>query len=248
MKLDGPLAAGLSGLLGTTVIRTWMSTLDYRVRYYDRDVDPLYPECRGRRIYVFWHEYILIPLYVRAHCNLAMLVSRHRDAAVLSRVAGHMGFDFVRGSTRRGGAEALLELAQKSRHKHLTITPDGPRGPRRKMALGAVYLASKLGLPLVLMGRGLERPWRLNSWDRFAVPRPYSRARGVLSPDLRVPPDLDRDGLEHFRLKAEDLLNRITGLAEAWAESGRRKPGEQVVERRPAPRIRRFDAPNRARL
>ena len=55
---------------------------------------------------------------------------------------------------------------------HLTITPDGPHGPRRRMAPGPIYLASKLGLPLVLMGYAYDRPWRLPSWDRFAVPRP----------------------------------------------------------------------------
>ena len=59
---------------------------------------------------------------------------------------------------------------------HLTITPDGPRGPRRHMAPGPIYLASKLGLPLVLMGYAYDRPWRLHSWDRFAIPRPGSRA------------------------------------------------------------------------
>ena len=106
-----------------------------------------------------------------------MLLSRHRDAEILSHVAYHFGFDFVRGSTNRGGAAALRELLAKSRQMHLTITPDGPRGPRRRMAPGPIYLASKLGLPLVLMGYGYDRPWRLRSWDRFAIPRPCSRAR-----------------------------------------------------------------------
>ena len=55
---------------------------------------------------------------------------------------------------------------------NLTITPDGPRGPRRQLAQGPVYLASKLGMPIVAMGFGYDRPWRFNSWDRFAIPRP----------------------------------------------------------------------------
>ena len=79
-----------------------------------------------------------------------MLLSRHRDAEILSYAAYHLGFDFVRGSTNRGGAAALRQLLAKSRHMHLTITPDGPRGPRRHMAPGPIFLASKLGLPLVL--------------------------------------------------------------------------------------------------
>jgi lysophospholipid acyltransferase (LPLAT)-like uncharacterized protein len=208
-----------------------MSTLDYKVAYYDRAVDPLLPQCQGQKIYIFWHEYILFPLYLRGHCNLAMLLSRHRDAEVLSRVAYHLGFEFVRGSSNRGGVAALRELLRRSRHMHLTITPDGPRGPRRRLAPGAVYLASRLGLPLVLMGFGYDRPWRFNSWDRFALPRLGSRARTVVTPEIFVPPDLDRDGIEHYRQRIEDLLNWLTTEAETWAESGKRRLGQRNIWR-----------------
>ena len=226
MKLDHPLIYKFAALLGTTAVRAWMDTLDYRVAFYDPDVDPASPRCRGQKIYVFWHEYILFPFAMRGNCNLAMLLSRHRDAEVLSYAARHMGFEFVRGSTNRGGVAALRQLLDKSRHMHLAITPDGPRGPRRQLAPGPIYLASKLGIPLVAMGVGFNRPWRVPSWDRFAIPRPCSRARCILSPELQVPPDLDRDGLEHFRLKIEQVLNRLCDEAEHWADSGHRKPGQ----------------------
>ena len=110
-----------------------MDTLDYRVLFYDPDVDPASPRCRGQKIYIFWHEYILFPFAMRGNCNLAMLLSRHRDAEVLSYAARLMGFDFVRGSTNRGGVAALRQLLEKSRQMHLAITPDGPRGPRRQL-------------------------------------------------------------------------------------------------------------------
>jgi len=236
MKLDFPLLHKLGGLLSTAAIRSWMGTLDYKVAYYDRAIDPIYPECRGQKIYIFWHEYILFPLYMRGHCNLSMLLSRHRDAEVLSHVAHHLGFDFVRGSTNRGGVAALRELLAKSRSMHLTITPDGPRGPRRRLAPGSIYLASKLGLPLVLMGFGYDRAWRVKrAWDQFAVPRPFSRARVICSGNVHVPPKLDREGLEHFRQRVEQLLKRLTAEAEAWAASGTRKIEQCDVQRRAAP-------------
>jgi lysophospholipid acyltransferase (LPLAT)-like uncharacterized protein len=231
MKLDHPLLYKFAALLGTTAVRAWMDTLDYRVLFYDPDVDPASPRCRGQKIYVFWHEYILFPFAMRGNCNLAMLLSRHRDAEVLSYAARHMGFDFIRGSTNRGGAAALRQLLDKSREMHLAITPDGPRGPRRQLAPGAIFLASKLGIPLVAMGIGFDRPWRVPSWDRFAIPRPCSRACCVLSPELHVPADLDRDGLEHFRLKTEQLLNRLCDESEQWAESGSRRPGQRTPRR-----------------
>jgi lysophospholipid acyltransferase (LPLAT)-like uncharacterized protein len=233
MKLTSPFLNKLGGLLGSAAVRWWMSTLDYKVAYYDRSVDPVFPECRGQKIYIFWHEYILFPFYLRGHCNMAMLLSRHRDAEILSHAAHHMGFDFVRGSTNRGGVAALRELLAKSKTMHLTITPDGPRGPRRRLAPGCVYLASKLELPLVVMGYGYDRPWRVHSaWDQFAVPRPHSRARAVPSGEIFVPPNLDRDGIEYFREKIERLLNRLTLEAEAWAAAGTRKIGQMNIERR----------------
>ena len=233
MKIESPLLNQLGGLFGSAAVRWWMGTLDYKVAYYDQAIDPVFRECSGQKIYIFWHEYILFPLYLRGHCNMAMLLSRHRDAEMLSHAAYHLGFDFVRGSTNRGGVTALRALLAKSRTMHLTITPDGPRGPRRRLAPGCVYLASKLELPLVALGFGYELPWRVRSWDRFAVPRPFSRARVIVSPEIHIPPDLDREGLEHFRQKTEAMLNRMTTEAESWAESGRRMVGQLAVEAKP---------------
>lgn len=225
---------GLGGLLGTSLVRSWMGTLDYRVAYYDPAVDPAFSYCQGQKIYVFWHEYIVFPLVHRGHCNLTVLLSRHQDAEVLSYVARYMGFDAVRGSTNRGGVTALRELLRKSRQMHLAITPDGPRGPRREMALGPIYLASRLGLPLVAMGFGYDRPWRVTSaWDHFAIPRPFSRARCVMGPEIFVPSNLDREELEHFRKRIEDVQNRLTFEAEAWAESDTRRLGQWTVESGP---------------
>jgi lysophospholipid acyltransferase (LPLAT)-like uncharacterized protein len=235
MKLDHPILYKLAALAGSAAVRAWMDTLDYRVVYYDPDADPASSRCRGQKIYIFWHEYILLPLFMRGHCNLAMLLSRHRDAEVLSYVAYHMGFEFVRGSTNRGGVAALRQLLEKSRHMHLAITPDGPRGPRRELASGPVFLASKLGIPLVCIAVGYDRPWRVGSWDRFAIPRPFSRARCIVSPELYVPPELDRDRLEHFRCKIQQVLNGLCTEAEQWAEAGTRKMGQLTPKRAAKP-------------
>jgi lysophospholipid acyltransferase (LPLAT)-like uncharacterized protein len=228
----------LGGLLAAKGIQTWMNTLDVRAAFYDHSVDPLVG-MGGPRIYVFWHEYILLPLALRGHCHLAMLLSQHPDADVLERVAFHAGFDCVRGSTFRGGARAIWDLQQRSERQHLTITPDGPRGPRRRLAQGPVYLASRLQLPLVVMGLGCDRPLRVNSWDRFVVPRPFSRARAVIGPPTMLPPDLNRDGIEAARVRVESLLNSLTSEAEAWATAGTRKLGEVPIHSGFAPRPQR---------
>ena len=106
MKITSPLLHNLGGLLASCAVRNWMSTLEYKCSFYDPAVDPVNPRYTGQKIYIFWHEYILFPLYLRGNNNLVMLLSQHRDAEVLSRTAHHMGFECVRGSTYRGGAAA----------------------------------------------------------------------------------------------------------------------------------------------
>jgi hypothetical protein len=86
-----------------------------------------------------------------------------------------------------------------------------------------------------VMGFGYDRPWRTNSWDRFAMPRPFSRGRAILGPPLMLPRDLDRDGLETARLRVERLLNDLTCEAEAWAAAGTRKAGEVMLRPGHAP-------------
>ena len=233
MKLNHPLIINTAGFFVTSIMRRWMNTLDLRWVLYDRSCDTAIDVPDRRRIYVFWHEYVLMPLDRRGHTNVTMLLSRHRDGDVLARMAKHQGFGVVRGSTHDGASASLKELIRTARERHLTITPDGPRGPRRVMAAGPIYLASKLGLPIVPMGYGYDRPWRVNSWDRFAVPRPYSRGRAVWGPEICLPRKLDRDGIEHYRVEVERVINRLTLEAEAWAESGTSKVGEQPFLREP---------------
>ena len=225
----------ISGLAIATATRHWMSTLDYRAYLYDETVDPASDRFRGPTITLGWHEYIPFLFYLRGYCNISMLVSRHKDAEILHQAARHMGYGTVRGSTNRGGSGAMRELQRKSETTNLGITPDGPRGPRRTMAAGAIYLSSRQQIPLVPIGMGYDRPFRIKSaWDQFAVPRPYSRARAISGPRIQIPPKLDRDGIEHYRQKVEQMLNRLTREAEYWAEAHTARPNEVVVVRQAA--------------
>ncbi|EAQ81273.1 lysophospholipid acyltransferase family protein [Blastopirellula marina] len=242
MALDNRWLLRLGGFALHETIRHWLDTLDLRVAYHDPQLDPAHPSNDRPRIYIFWHEYISFPLYLRPYCNIAMLLSKHRDAEWLAHTATMMGFDTVRGSSQRGGASALLELLEKSKNMHLAITPDGPRGPRRRLAPGAIFLASRLGLPLIPMGFGFDRPKRAKTWDQFAIPRLFSRGRGLMGPGITIPPNQTRDQLEQHRQRVERILNQITTVAEDWAESGLRLEGEVPAQPRSAPLAGRREA------
>lgn len=220
MKLTHPLLFKAGGLLFTPLLQAWIATLDCKFWFPKPGLDPAYPNT-GQRLYLFWHEYIFYPLAVRGHCRLTMLLSRHQDAQIVGELAARLGFDCVRGSTNRGGAKAIRELKEASKSRNLTIAADGPRGPRREMGLGPIYIASRLRLPIVLFGFGYGNEWRVNSWDRFAVPCPGTRARGIASDEIIVPADADRKTLEEYRVLCVEQLNRTTQAAEEWARNDR---------------------------
>jgi lysophospholipid acyltransferase (LPLAT)-like uncharacterized protein len=230
MKLQHPLLHKTFGLLASFAIRQWSRTIDWKAVYFDPTVDTVHPRHQGRYVYATWHEHMLMPIALRGSRRMVALASNHSDGELVSRAMGHLGWRIARGSSTRGGTAALLRLL-RDEDRHPNLTPDGPRGPRRKLSSGAIFLASRLELPLVCVGYGYDRPWRLRSWDCFAIPRPGTRARAVFGPPLRLPPDLDRAGLESYRAWFERLLNWLTQEAEGWAESGRRRPGEMSMLR-----------------
>ncbi|MAZ95452.1 MAG: hypothetical protein CMJ73_05420, partial [Planctomycetaceae bacterium] len=97
MKIRIPWIPKVGGLAVSLLIRSWMRTLDYRVALYDETVDPAMPGFQGPAIFLFWHEYIPFPFYLRGHCNIAMLLSRHYDAEFIAEASRYMGFQTIRG-------------------------------------------------------------------------------------------------------------------------------------------------------
>ncbi len=220
MKIRHPWLVRLVGFLAALVIRLWMSTLRYRYHFADGTQHPADPNDQ-RFIYAFWHESILFPTLLRTKIHI--LISHHADGEMITRACHHLGFGVVRGSTTRGGTKALMQLISISSRSHLMVTPDGPRGPRRKVQLGLVFLASITGLPIIPVGVGYASAWRAKSWDRFALPRPWTTAYGVTGEPISVPKKLNRESLERYRDLVEQRMLETTQLAEDWASGTGRK-------------------------
>lgn len=208
-----------------------LMTTDLKTAYYDRSTDPSRPEYFEHCIFVFWHENQAILLPRWTFSPVTLLISQHRDAQWLKQAANFLGFNVVRGSSTRGGASAIRKLKRASRFTSFAITPDGPQGPRRQMAMGPIFLASRLQMPLVCVGVGHDRPWRLNTWDRFAIPKPFSRARVVLGPKIHLPKKLTKNQLQEAREKAESLLLQLNEFAEDWAGTDKRIRQELPLNR-----------------
>ena len=142
MKINSPFVHRLGGLLASCAVRNLMSTLEYKCSFYDPTVDPVNPQYAGQKIYIFWHEYILLPALAVGHPDLAVLISKHADGQLLESLMESSGIGLVHGSTNRGGVEAVRQLVNGTiGRRFLGVSPDGPRGPRRVLQPGIIYIA-----------------------------------------------------------------------------------------------------------
>jgi lysophospholipid acyltransferase (LPLAT)-like uncharacterized protein len=217
MKIRHPALIKAGGFAAAMVIRSMVSTYRFRKRFLDPACDPHLPGQSERFLYAFWHEDLLVPSHRYGWTPTKVLISQHADGELIAQTCRHLGLGVVRGSTTRGGVGALREILALKKQKHIVVTPDGPRGPRRQVQPGLTFLASRTGLPLVPCGFGYRRAWRLNSWDRFAVPVPFSPVVLVTGEPIRLGPDLGRDALERERIRVESAMLEATRLAEQWA-------------------------------
>ncbi len=173
-------------------------------------------EGAGARIFCFWHQCVLpCAIYFRT-THATILISRSFDGELVTRVLQLFGFRAVRGSSSRGAREGLLGLKRSSTSGEPAIfTADGPRGPIYQTKMGPIKLAQITGAPIGAFHLEPERAWTLNSWDRFLIPRPFTRICVSWAPWTHVPTDLAPDEFEAKRaeLNANIQTARLRALS-----------------------------------
>jgi len=180
-------AARWSGV-GTFVLRLLAAT--WRVRFVNGEIERELRASGRPFIFVLWHAELLPLLYFHRGRGIAALISEHADGELVARLVERLGYTTVRGSTSRGAARALIGLQRAAEEGHtLAITPDGPRGPAHSFAPGAMVVAQRSGLPLLGVSAHVTRAWRLRSWDRFVIPKPFAVVRIGYAGPLFVPAD-----------------------------------------------------------
>ncbi|HXE32090.1 MAG TPA: lysophospholipid acyltransferase family protein [Terriglobales bacterium] len=159
-------------------------------------------------IYVFWHRVLLPIAYIARGRGFGVLVSQHFDGEMISQAAARLGYRLFRGSSTRGGADALQEMTAALEAGHpIALTVDGPRGPAFVAKGGAIQLARATGAPIYALHVSPRSCWTARSWDRFQIPKPFSRARGVWTGPLFVPRDADPAQCEALRRDMQAMLN-----------------------------------------
>jgi len=208
MKIPTPLALAAGPVLGAIALRLLAGTL--RVRREEAAVAPLWA-ARAPLIYAMWHGRLLLLPYLYGHRGARVLTSRSRDGELVARWIRRFGLDPVRGSSSRGGADAVRVLARALRAgREVVVVPDGPRGPREVLKPGVIALARLSGAPIVPTAVGASHEWRLRSWDEFRIPRPFARCVVRFGEPIHVARAADRPGEEAVRKEVEAALRGLS--------------------------------------
>jgi hypothetical protein len=198
---------------------SWFATVSLRILFLTVRVEhhriasegTPYVRPKGSQRYTFcmWHDHIVLAAFSLKTFNLAGLISQHRDGGYLADSVMMAGIRPVRGSTSRGGLEAVREILSLP-DLHLAMTPDGPRGPRHEMKDGIIYISSRSHRPVVPCALLADRFWSVpGSWTDMLIPRPFSKVVLIAGTPMVIPEDCDRDD---FALWAELLQTEMARL------------------------------------
>jgi len=141
-----------------------------------------------------------------------ILISQSRDGEYGAQIAKHLGFGYVRGSSTKGGIKAFRQMIEHIKQgRSIGILADGPLGPPRVAKTGPVLIASKGQVPIIPVVWSCNRFWVLNSWDRYIIPKPFSKIVIRHGDPLLVPSRLVLpEELEYYRKRLQNILNTCT--------------------------------------
>lgn len=223
--LRSPLIASLLGY----IIWAWMALVGRTTRWRIEGADEARAFLKDHSsglIFACWHETILlmpsgwnqsVRHWPERPARAAMMISLSPDGAAVAEAIRHLDIDVVRGSTSnkkkadkdKGGGRAIAEASKRLREgSYICMTPDGPRGPRRRASPGAVTLGQRAGAVIVPYAIASKPAPRLNTWDRFIIPLPFARGAIVFGPPIRCGRAASLDALTEALQTGMDIATR----------------------------------------
>ena len=167
-----------------------------------------------RFIFAVWHDSAVIAAFGGRHVRTVALTSHHRDGSFVENVLWFAGVPAVRGSTGKHGAKVLREIIRTASEFDIVITPDGPRGPRREMSAGAVYLASRTGRSVVPTAFSCSNAWAIKgSWTELTIPKPFSKVVLLAGEPIGIPRDVDRAILDDYVQQIQIHMSELDATA-----------------------------------
>jgi lysophospholipid acyltransferase (LPLAT)-like uncharacterized protein len=218
----------LSRLAGG-VLLVHRSTLRVRRVHFDRYLGL---KARGVPIlFALWHGRMFLSIQAHRHEGIVTMASRSKDGEIIARWLERNGYSVVRGSSTRGGSEALREMVRRMRSgRGGALTVDGPTGPPRRVQPGIVQLARMTGGWILPITSSSARPRFLSSWDRYLLPMPFSRNVVLYGEPFPVDPgESDEEARERIEAALDTATNeadRVTGITppELWTRPTEKRP------------------------
>lgn len=217
MKIRSPLLNKLAAKAIVILLRLIFRTVRVTIHHAEPKTVPYEPH-EEKFLYAVWHDSLAFPLFCGRLHDTSTLVSRHRDGSLLASAMECLGVGAIRGSSSRGGALAMRQLIDSAKHTHIAITPDGPRGPRRELKSGIVFLASHSQRRILPSAGATSRFWRLKgSWTDLIVPKPFSKVHLVVNHAISVPAGLSKSELQAATEQVNQRMHETQALADRLA-------------------------------
>jgi hypothetical protein len=175
------------------------------------------------RIYCFWHAHLLAIAFIFRNSGVTALVSKSNDGRIAAKVAQQWKHDIIYGSSSSGATASLRAcIRHLQQGKYLGITPDGPRGPREHVKAGVAQMSLLSTAPVVIMSMLADRFWRLNSWDKCIIPKPFAKVTVIIGkPITFLPAEASVDPTETFRRQIEESMPRYEEITRRGNASSR---------------------------
>lgn len=155
-------------------------------------------------IYAFWHQNIIPLMYLHKFQNIVILISPSQDGELIAGPVSIIGYKPIRGSSSKKGTSAIRNMLKLSEKYNLAITPDGPKGPLRKLKKGLLYLAYLSKKPIIPVRVKIEKKFVLNSWDNFRIPKLFSKIKVTYGREVYIK---NKNDIEEKKNKIENFLN-----------------------------------------
>jgi lysophospholipid acyltransferase (LPLAT)-like uncharacterized protein len=182
----------------------------------------------GKVIYASWHQRLFYQIHRLRKRKVTVMISQSRDGEYIARLVNWLGLKEVRGSSTKGGVDALKELTRKMRAgANGGMIPDGPTGPPHEAKIGTIILARMTGAMIIPISWGADRCWVFNSWDRFMIPKPFARISYCYGEPISVPPSAKLPEMEEYRILLDKRLNQMADWCDA-AFSEQRRPWKKL--------------------
>ncbi len=154
-----------------------------------------------------WHHDEVHAIRLLPRWHAVPMISQSKDGAFVARVAELMGSPVARGSSSRGGVQALKAIIRLSREGwHPSVAVDGPRGPIYKVKPGALEIAKIIRAPIYALGVASNPAFiSKKAWNRVAIPHFFARVIYRCSEEIYYDPEVS---MEENCLRLETELNR----------------------------------------